>query len=48
MRGEKNPWLFSRNKRIIKRGENKMALTKERKSEIVREYARNNKDTGST
>ena len=25
-----------------------MALTKERKSEIVREYARNNKDTGST
>ena len=25
-----------------------MALKKERKSEIVREYARNNKDTGST
>ena len=25
-----------------------MALTKERKSEIVREYARNNKETGST
>lgn len=25
-----------------------MPLTKERKSEIVREYARNNKDTGST
>ncbi len=33
---------------MFKKGEIKMALTKEVKQEIVKKYARNAKDTGST